>query len=134
MRKVISVLLVLTLIVSAVGVSYAATPRYVSINNYSTGFSINEDGLATYKVNALPKGGTAMDRVTATIKILNASGTAVYNQTKTLTYSAVSGLFSDSGTHQLSSRGQYRLQVTFKCYDGTTLLETIPANVKTASW
>ena len=126
--------MIIALVLSAVGVCYAANPRYVSLASYSTNFSIDENGLATYAVTAAPKSISLLDKVTATVKITNASGSIIYNQTKNLTYSVVGGRFTGGDTCKLSTRGQYRMQVTFKCYDGATLLETIPADVRIASW
>lgn len=134
MKRMISMLMVLMLVVSAVSMCYAATPRFVSLTSYSTNFSIDGTGQATYAVSADPKDDSVLDKVTATIKITNASGSCVYNQTKTLTYSVVTGCFTGGGIYKLSSRGQYRMQVTFKCYDGTTLLESVSADARFATW
>lgn len=142
MRKIVSILLGLSIILTMTTASYGAVPedntmepRYVSVNYCQASFSIDEDGLATYRISAAPKTTIAPDRVTATVKIVKViGGRTVYNCTKTLSFSEVTRSFTGSDSYQLSTNGQYEMKVTFKCYDGTALLETITMDSRFASY
>lgn len=132
----------LSLILAMSTVGYGAVPdeetiepRYVSVNYCTTNFSIDENGMATYRVSATPKTTIAPNRVTATVKIEKVSDrTTVYNRTKTLAFSEVTRSFTGTDDYQLNQSGQYEMQVTFKCYNGSELLETISMDSRYASY
>ena len=142
MKKLVSIMVGLSLILAMATVCYGAAPdegtvepRYVSVNYCTANFGIDENGLATYRVSATPKTTIAPNKVNATVKIVKViDGTTVYNQTKTLTFSGVTRSFTGTDSYQLNSKGQYEMMVTFKCYDGTTLLESITMDSRFASY
>lgn len=128
MKKVIAIAMVLTMVFMSMNVCYAASePRFVSVAYYNNEFTI-DGGTANYLLEVNPNPLNSPDKVTATVKIVHVdSGTTIYSKTKTMAYSAISRCFSVSDTKVLTNYGEYEMRVTFKCYDGSTLLETITA-------
>ena len=132
MKKFIAVAMLLTMIFTSVNVCYAATevgavePRYVSVAYYNNTFVIDDSGLASFKLTISPNPQVMPDKVTATVKIVNAgTESSVYAKTLTLSYSDTNRKFTVTDSKQLTARGQYEMKVTYKCYSGSTLLETI---------
>ncbi len=135
MKRIIVIVMVLAMVFMSVNSCYAAAePRYISIVYYNNEFTIDE-GIANYKLTVTPDTLNVPDKVTAAVKIVHVdSGTTVYSKTKTMSYSSVSRCFTASDTKTLTNRGEYEMRVTYKCYSGSTLLETITAATVTSSY
>lgn len=141
MKKIASLMLIIVLVLSAVGVSYGAViddtivPYFVSISEYDTDFVISTNGKASYEYTLKPYSYEDMNKVVATVKIVNSNTGAVeYNQTRTLLFSYLDYEFYDSGTYNLGTRGTYELRVMLKCYKNNTLLEIINTTPDVASF
>ena len=132
MKKLFVVILTIVLILSSVGICYGAvgdnmiSPYFVSVNYYLTQFNISSSGNATYAYDVVPRSYLNLNRVVATVKIINSdTGAVAYNKTKELDFDAMQYAFMDSGTYDLDTRGTYELRIMLKCYKDNTLLETI---------
>ena len=141
MKKLVGLMLVIVLVLSAIGVSYGAVgddiaiPYFVSVNHYDTDFSITTSGEASYEYFVIPFSYEDMNKVVATVKIVNSyTGEVEYNQTKTIPFNAMRYQFMDSGTYDLDTRGTYELRIMLKCYKDNTLLEIINTTPDVASF
>ncbi|MBR4860949.1 MAG: hypothetical protein IKU09_01950 [Firmicutes bacterium] len=141
MKKMISIVMLLTMVFMSVNVCYAAvetgtaSPRYVSVAYYNNTFDIQDSGMACYELTISPNPQILPDKVTATVKIVNAdTERSVYTKTQTMSYSSITRKFTAADSKQLTARGEYEMSVTYKCYNGSTLLETITAPLQTAMY
>lgn len=141
MRKGIVVITAMVMIFLSTTLCYGAvkeestvSPLYESVAYYSQSFTIDDEGIASYSLTVRPVNIDPPDKVTATVTIVGPDGGNVYKKTKTLSYSSVQKLFSCADSTNLNERGEYEMKVTFKCYKGSTLIETITATPKTASY
>lgn len=100
------------------------TPYYQSVSrvDFKLAFS---GATADASVVVKPKSGAAIDSVKISTKLMKTgSSTAVKTWSQTL-YPDATGKFTFYESHKVSSRGTYYINATVKCYQGTTLLETI---------
>ncbi|MDO4396284.1 MAG: hypothetical protein Q4E84_08230 [Clostridia bacterium] len=111
-------------------------PLYEETVSYYADFNIDSNGNAEIKGNLKLLGSSAADKVSAVVKITNTTtGKVVYNKTITMTYSKETKRYKLNEKCQLTSKGKYCLNITYKCYDGSRLLESIqvPAKLKSYS-
>lgn len=141
MKRIVGMILVIVLVLSSTVCGYGAvydnyiSPRFVSVSYYDTDFDITSAGKAEYTYYAVPFSYSEMNKVVATVKIVNSiTGEVEYNQTKDLPFNYVSYEFRDSGTYNLDTRGTYELRVMLKCYKDNTLLEIINTTPDVASF
>ena len=141
MKKVIIIVMLLTIVFMSMNVCYAATgagtlePRYVSVAYYNNAFNINDSGMASFKLTISPNPQVMPDKVTAIVKIVNAdTGSSAYTKTLAMSYSATTRKFTVTDSKQLTTSGEYEMKVIYKCYSGSTLLETITATSVTDSF
>lgn len=138
-RKVISMLMVLVLVFCSSAAAFAdsstgVTPRYAATQSIAVTFSI-KSGVATTGVTVVPISSSGMDKVSATVKLINAStGKTVKTWTQTLTYDSDFEDFYGEKSVSLSSKGSYYVTVSAKCYDGSSLLETLSITSKTQTY
>lgn len=132
LKKITQMFLVILLILSFTASCFAATgsddgisPNYIGTDYATTTFKINTSGIATMRGGLSPKNSTVIDKVTMQFVIKNSSGTSVYNKTYTATWDSLYAQYIAEKTYQLSSKGTYTLQVTYRCYKNGALIETI---------
>lgn len=133
MKKVIAITLVIVLVLSAFSLVFAndITPYYIGTANHVENLNILSNGKATFSALLTPKTSTTFDRVNITLELVyEDDGSTVYKSISNTTYEAVvSGFRKGVTDYQLDDRGDYRLFVTYKCYSGSTLVETINSAV-----
>ena len=139
MKKVIVLFVVMIMVVSTSAISYGnvnensvVSPHYNSVLYYTQSFTIDDEGIVNYSISVYPFNIDPPDRVTATINISGPDGETIFNGTRNLSYNAVANLFLASDSHDVRKKGTYTMSVTFKCYSGNTLIETISALPKIA--
>ncbi|MGC2872595.1 hypothetical protein ACDL92_04780 [Ihubacter sp. mB4P-1] len=141
MRRIISLLLVLILVLSTATLCYGQTspvnpiePAYVGTAMHVESFKIN-DGVSTSVAYILPKTKTSFDKVTINIKIAKATtGVVYYDKTFTTYYDSIRGWFHVSKDYTLPSKGTYSMDATYKCYKDGKLIETIKGATKISSY
>lgn len=132
MRRFISLLLVIVMVLGTASLCYGQTapvnpiePAYVGTGMHTESFKI-VDGVSTSTAYLVPKTETSFDKVTINIKIAKATtGTVYYNKTFTTYYNDVRGWFYVSKDYQLPSKGTYSMDATYKCYKNGSLIETV---------
>lgn len=142
MRRFISLLIAMALIMGTVSVCYGQTspgntvePAYIGTAVHVEKFTVASGGLSTSVAYILPKSSTSYDKVTINIKIAKATtGTVYYDKTFTTYYDSVRGWFRVSKDYQLPSKGTYSMDATYKCYKGGTLIETITGVTRVDSY
>lgn len=132
MRKFISLLLVVGVVLSTASMCYGQTsnvrpaePAYVGTGMHTESFKIL-DGVSTSVAYLVPKTATSFDKVTINIRIEKATtGTVYYNKTFTTYYNDIRGWFRVSKDYKLPSKGTYSMDATYKCYKNGKLIETV---------
>ena len=129
MKKVKIFVIVILAILISVNICFADTTdistNYVGTNSHSELFSINNNGLSTMNVALLPLSSSSIDEVKVTLVIKNASGTKVYNRSYNMPWNNLYGRYKLIKEYQLSNKGVYSFQATYKCYKNESLLEII---------
>ena len=134
MKRIITIIFILLMLFSFTGNCFAATsagggteiaPCYVATRSHTESFNISSSGVATMNVALAPFNTSTIDEVKATLVIKNSSGTNVYNKTHNLPWNSLYASFKTIKEHQLTKKGVYSFQVTYKCYKNGSLVETI---------
>lgn len=134
MKKVLIIAVLLMVLLLSTTVCYATSlwdenleisPYYVGTQSHVQIFTISSSGLATMNVSLTPFNSTTIDAVKVTLVIKNSSGVKVYNKTHDMEWSSLYGSFKTVKDYQLSTKGVYEFQATYKCYKDGSLLETI---------
>lgn len=141
MKKVIAMMTAMVMVFVSATLCYGAVkedntvgPLYASVAYHSQYFTIDDEGGARYSITVSPLNLDPPDKVIATVTITGPDGGKIYRTVTTLSYSIVSNKFTGSDSFKVGEKGRYEMQVTFKCYGGSTLIETITATPKTASY
>ena len=101
-------------------------PLYAETASYYANFDIDSNGNAEVKGNLKLLGTPTVDKVSAVIKITNTTTEKVpYNKTITMTYSKTQKKYVLDENYRLQEKGTHRMNLTYKCYAGSTLLESI---------
>lgn len=133
-KKLITIMLVLVIIFTNTVISYGAEqndsseirPLYEETTSYMASFVIESNGIAFMDGNLKLKASSDADRVCAYVKITNtATGIIAYNKTVDMKYSSIQKKYVLAEEYQLSTKGRYKMDLPYKCYDASTLLETI---------
>lgn len=107
------------------GENVGISPRYTDTSLASVSFSI-KSGTASTGIVLTPIKGSSMNKVVAAVKIINKdTGATVKSWNQNLTYDMDFENFTATKTTKLSSKGNYYVKVTLKCYKGNSLLETV---------
>lgn len=101
-----------------------ATPWYTSVAAINTILNITSDGTAQGAVTVYQKNSNPFDYSKITVYLKKSSGTTVKTWTATK-YPSSAGLFSWSGSYDLTSRGTYYIKAVNKLYQDDELIETI---------
>lgn len=137
MKRLIGFIVFLLFVISSSVICYGSTgetditPYYVSVSSYYINFDIDTDGRANYTIYVSPKSEDSLSRVNAIVKITK-GGTTFMSETVPLTYNQSFRRFMHFDELYLSETGTYKLTVTFKCYNGNTLLESLGPESKSA--
>ncbi len=144
MKRITTIILVLTMVLLSATASFAAepterddsvaTPMYVGTSSHSALFTISSTGLSKMSVSLSPFTTTTFDKVTVNLSIKNSSGTSVYNKTFSMPWSSIYARFKLEKEYQLSKKGTYEFQATYKCYKNNTLIETIKSGKQLKSY
>lgn len=135
-KNFIGIILTLALAFSNIAVAYAAEvgtgeeirPLYEETAVFSANFDIDSAGTAEVSGTLKLLDTSSADKVCAVVKITNVTtGKVVYNKTITLEYSKTQKRYLLSESVKLSAKGTHRMNLTYKCYDGSKLLETVQA-------
>ncbi len=108
-------------------------PLYEEAESYSAKFDIDSNGVAEINGSLMPLESSATDKVCAVVKITNmTTGKVPYNKTITMTYFKELKRYKLNENYQLTTKGKHCLNLTYKCYDGSRLLESIqvPSKLK----
>ena len=101
-------------------------PLYEEAEIYSAKFDIDSNGIAEIKGSLVPLETSVTDKVCAVVKITNTTtGKVPYNKTITMTYSKTQKKYVLDENYRLQEKGTHRMNLTYKCYAGSTLLESI---------
>lgn len=101
-------------------------PLYAETASYYANFDIDSNGNAEVKGNLKLLGTSTVDKVSAVVKITNTTtGKVPYNKTITMTYSKTQKKYVLDENYRLQEKGTHRMNLTYKCYAGSTLLESI---------
>ena len=101
-------------------------PLYEEAEIYYAKFDIDSNGIAEIKGSLVPLETSATDKVSAVVKITNTTtGKVPYNKTITMTYSKTQKKYVLDENYRLQEKGTHRMNLTYKCYAGSTLLESI---------
>ena len=134
MKKAMIVICMLVLVLSSFSVGFAAevdkvteeaAMRYVGTLSHVEILSISSSGKATFSTQLTPKNDDAMDRVVVTIKVKHIDGTSAVNKTYTADWSETGYCYKVLDSKSVSKTGKYVMTATYKCYKGSTLIETI---------
>lgn len=134
MKKVVAVTVVLIIFLLSATVCFAGAPSdgnspyYVGTQSHVEIFKISSGGEATMNTSLEPFSLDTVDSVNVTLVIKNSYGTKVYNKSYDMPWSTAYGSFKLIKEHQLTQKGIYEFQATYKCYKGSTLVETIKSN------
>lgn len=99
------------------------TPRYATVNVVNTILNITS-GTAQAAVTVFENPNDPFDYSKITVYLKKSSGTTVKTWTATK-YPSSAGLFSWSGSYDLTSRGTYYIKAVNKLYQDDELIETI---------
>ncbi len=132
-KRMTGMLLIIMLVVSSVSISYGQEkvgneimPSYVTAVSYIADLSIDKNGLATFTAALKPKPTAPIDSIKATVVITRKNnGEETHRQTYNLTYSNIRKRYDITKSCKLPAKGLYEMIVIFKCYDGSSLIETI---------
>ena len=100
--------------------------RYTSVERIRAEL-VKSGSSATCYIGATPK--SKLDSISATLKLMDASGKTI--STKTGTFTKNGSIFTLSKTFKLSKSGTYRVKFTLKTYRGGALQETISGQTNT---
>ena len=110
-------------------------PLYVETATYFVDFNIDANGNAEIKGTLEPLKSSATDKVCAVVKITNVmTRKVVYNQTIKMTYSKPKKNYILDESYQLIEKGKYQMDLTYKCYTGNMLLESIQTEPKVKTY
>lgn len=137
-KRILSVCMIIIVLVSCT-FCYSATvfadtiePRYVGTFLHSESFTKGSGAELIPSVYLKPNSEDTFDRVVIRLKITKTStSTVCYNQSFTTYYNATRKWFSKSVTYTAPSKGEYKLNTTYKCYKDGVLIETINGVEKT---
>ena len=135
MKKTMIVICILVLVLSSFSVGFAAemdkaeneeeTARFVGTHAHVDTLTISSSGYATMLAELIPKTSTSIDKVVVTIKLKSPNGTNVYNKSHNATWSQTYFEYQVDAYKQLTTKGEYTMYVTYKCYKDGSLIETI---------
>ena len=101
-------------------------PLYGETATYFADFDIDSNGNMEIRGTLESLKLAATSQVCAVVKITNViTGEVVYNKTITMTYSKTQKRYVLDESYQLPEKGTHRMNLTYKCYAGNTLLESI---------
>ena len=131
MKKILALVLLVVTILGATTAAFAASnvgeisPYYIGTSNHTATLVI-EDGEARVSATLTPKTSTSLDKVNIRIELINYSTReTVFVDDWDTTYQPTLMRFSKAITEPLTDRGTYYAEITFTCYKGNTLIETI---------
>jgi len=142
MRKLIVVIVIL-LLVGCVQIAYAeiqtedegAETLGVEFLKSKENLVIDATGKGTFSSQITFMDSTDVDRVKVSITVTkSSSGAVVYSISDKLMTASSGGKYTFSDNFRVSSKGTYKMQVYYKCYDGSKLLEAVIANPKTVTY
>lgn len=100
-------------------------PYYVVIFNTNETFDINNLGVASMTASLVPKKTKEINGVKVTFVIENSKGERIFNKTCKATWNSLFKEYNVENNYQLQNKGTYRFRATYKCYNGSVLVETI---------
>lgn len=126
-RIVIALVLIVAVIAGSVAVfADEVSPFYIGTNSHVETLIISSNGVATMRGEVVPKNSTVYDKVNIEFELIKVGQTnSVYTGGTTVRYDSNHNLFYWEKNMNLSSRGTYQLEVTYKCYKNNSLVETI---------
>lgn len=135
MRRIIAFILMVAFALSNILTAYGAErgdagsgirPLYEGTATYFADFDIDSNGNIEIRGTLESLKLSATNQVCAVIKITNVTtGEVVYNKTITMTYSKRYKKYNLSEGFKLATKGMYQMNLTYKCYDGKRMLESI---------
>lgn len=134
MKKIICMICMAAIVFSTFSLSFAdvadnsaeqVSPRFVGTFSHSEALSINSKGYATTVAYLRPKTRDSIDEVKTTITLKKIDGTLLRKKTYDAVWSEVAFEFQAVDYKQLTDKGSYYIDVTYKCYKDGKLLETL---------
>lgn len=134
MRKTICIICIMVMVFSSFALCFAdvigsnveqVSPRFVATFMHRETLTISSKGYATMTAQLQPKSATSMDEVKVTMTLKKTDGTLIRKKTYDAVWSETAFQFQVSDNKQLSDKGSYYVDMTYKCYKNGTLLETL---------
>ena len=142
-RKIIAFALMIAFALSNILTAYGAEwsdiagirPLYGETATYFADFDIDSNGNMEIRGTLESLKLSATSQVCAVVKITNVTtGEVVYNKTITMTYSKRYKKYNLNEGDKLTTKGTYQMNLTYKCYDGNRLLESIQVPSKLTAY
>lgn len=130
MKRMIGIIFIVICLLCSTVVAYGDEMdlRYIHASQFASSFHINANGEADVAGELFVNDSSKVDKVTASYKIVKVgTSEVVCSRTIVMSYSSLAKMFTFSDSQQLKTRGKYRLEVAYKCYSGSKLLETVKA-------
>ncbi len=134
MKKILLILALVLSMLASFTAAYAdtAVPYYIGTNSHRESFKISSTGTAEMSAALTPHTSDNFDKVNIEMKIKKPGVTTpIYSGDWDTTYDKTSRTFKKSTTHRINNKGTYYMEVTYTCYSGDELIETI--TTKTSS-
>lgn len=134
MKKIICTVCMVIFILSSVSTCFAdiedndiqqIEPRFVGTFLHMERLSISSSGYATTTARLEPKSEDSIDEVKVTMTLKKIDGTLIRKKTYDAVWSQTYFEFQAADHKQLTDKGAYYLDVTYKCYKDGKLLETL---------
>lgn len=134
MKRTISILMAVIMLISTVTVCTAAAAEYrgpdASVNYITTkggrgAYAISSSGMATMEGYFPPRVLGIVDRVDVNFVVKNSQGKVVINKTVACTWSSKTREYIGKYKSQLPQSGIYTFDATFYCYRNGTFIETV---------
>ncbi|MGF6375165.1 hypothetical protein M2140_000199 [Clostridiales Family XIII bacterium PM5-7] len=142
MKKIICTVILLTVMMMSISICYGQTQkesqtefRYIATKLNAETFSHSSKGNFSYKAYLVPKETNAIDKVIITAKIKRATtGEVVLSKNFTTILNSMTMRFNASGSFDTTVKGRYLLNVVYKCYKNSKLIETVYGTTRIASY
>ena len=137
MKKILLVLALVVCMLVSFTAAYAdtAVPYYIGTDRHREDFSISSNGTAQMNAALTPHTSDIFDKVNIEMKIKKPGVTTpIYSGDWDTTYDKTLKNFKKSTTHRINNKGTYYMEVTYTCYSGDELIETITSKTSSKTY
>ena len=137
MKKILLILALLLSMFASFTAAYAntAVPYYIVTDSHRESFKISSTGTAEMSASLTPHTSDIFDKVNIEMKIKKPGVTTpIYSGDWDTTYDKTLKNFKKSTTHRINNKGTYYMEVTYTCYSGDELIETITSKTSSKTY